>query len=93
MVLPYLRRHLGESLKNRPAKKRPCSGCGCCVAGAARRAAKVLWLCATAVDKSGSPRLWLWAVDRLSGVTMNGASACLLASMTLRHLPRDRSGR
>jgi hypothetical protein len=40
--------------------------------GAARRAAKVLWLCATARDTSGAPRMWLWAVDRLFGVTMNG---------------------
>ena len=50
--------------------------------GAARRAAKVLWLCATAVDSDGSLRLWLWAVDRLSGVTMNGALQRRLGRLT-----------
>ena len=41
--------------------------------GSARRAAKVLWVAATGCGEDGRRRLWLWAVDRLSGVTMNGA--------------------
>lgn len=42
-------------------------------AGSARRAAKVLWVAASGCGEDGRRRLWLWAVDRLSGVTMNGA--------------------
>ncbi len=61
-----------------------------CGAGAARRAAKVLWLCATGVDGAGSPRLWLWAVDRLSGVTMNGAPALLPSVPHARLSPQKR---
>ena len=45
-------------------------------AGPARRAGKVLWIAAAGRESGGGRRLWLWAVDRLSGITMNGGPTC-----------------
>ena len=49
----------------------------------------MLWLCATGVDGAGSPRLWLWAVDRLSGVTMNGVPRTAVVRASLETEPRE----
>lgn len=56
----------------------------CCCLGPSRRATKVLWVCAIGYNRSGERQLWLWAVDRLSGVTMNGE--LLAPSMSFKHL-------
>jgi hypothetical protein len=54
------------------------------LAGSARRAAKVLWVAASGCSEDGRRRLWLWAVDRLSGVTMNGASLDQLSPVDMQ---------